>query len=76
MDGVSMIKIYETDYVLMKDGKPVEEYDMIYHHTTIIEMVNNGFKLGEGEYFLSMTDLPQDLKDNYIKAIKDIGVIA
>jgi len=71
-----MIKIYETDYVLMKDGKPVEEYDMIYHHTTIIEMVNNGFKLGEGEYFLSMTDLPQDLKDNYIKAIKDIGVIA
>jgi hypothetical protein len=76
MGGGSMIKIYETDYVLMKDGKPVEEYDMIYHHTTIIEMVNNGFKLGEGEYFLSMTDLPQDLKDNYIKAIKDIGVIA
>lgn len=71
-----MIKIYETDYVLMKDGKPVEEYDMIYHHTTIVEMINNGFKLGEGEYFLSMTDLPQDLKDNYIKAIQAIGVIA
>ena len=70
-----MIKIYETDYVLMKDGKPVEEYDMIYHHTTIVEMINNGFKLGEGEYFLSMTDLPQDLKDNYIKAIQAIGVI-
>ena len=71
-----MTKIYETDYVLMKNGKPVEEYDMIYHHTTIVEMVNNGFKLGEGEYFLSMTDLPQDLKDNYIKAIQAIGVIA
>lgn len=71
-----MIKIYETDYVLMKDGKPVEEYDMIYHHTTIVEMINNGFKLGEGEYFLSMPDLPQDLKDNYIKAIQAIGVIA
>ena len=71
-----MIKIYETDYVLMKDGKPVEEYDMIYHHTTIVEMINNGFKLGEGEYFLSMTDLPQNLKDNYIKAIQAIGVIA
>ena len=70
-----MTKIYETDYVLMKDGKPVEEYDMIYHHTTIVEMVNNGFKLSEGEYFLSMTDLPQDLKDNYIKAIQEIGVI-
>jgi hypothetical protein len=76
MGGNSMIKIYETDYVLMKDGKPVEEYDMIYHHTTIVEMINNGFKLGEGEYFLSMTDLPQDLKDNYIKAIQAIGVIA
>ena len=71
-----MIKIYETDYVLMKDGKPVEEYDMIYHHTTIVEMINNGFKLGEGKYFLSMTDLPQDLKDKYIKAIQAIGVIA
>ena len=66
-----MIKIYETDYVLMKDGKPVEDYDMIYHHSTIIEMVNNGFKLGDGEYFLSMTDLPQDLKDNYINVIKN-----
>jgi len=71
-----MIKIYETDYVLMKSGKPVEDYDMIYHHTTIVEMFNNGFKLGEGEYFLSMTDLPQDLKDNYIKAIREIGVVA
>jgi hypothetical protein len=71
-----MIKIYETDYVLMKDGKPVEDYDMIYHHTTIVEMLNNGFKLGKGEYFLSMTDLPKDLKDNYIKAIQAIGVIA
>ena len=70
-----MIKIYETDYVLMKGGKPVEDYDMIYHHTTIVEMFNNGFKLGEGEYFLSMTDLPQELKDNYIKVIKAIGVI-
>jgi hypothetical protein len=70
-----MIKIYEADYVLMKDGKPVEDYDMIYHHTTIVEMFNNGFKLGEGEYFLSMTDLPQELKDNYIKVIKAIGVI-
>ena len=71
-----MIKIYETDYVLMKDGKPVEDYDMIYHHTTIVEMFNNGFKLGEGEYFLSMTDLSQDLKDNYIKAIQEMGVVA
>ena len=71
-----MIKIYEADYVLMKDGKPVEDYDMIYHHTTIVEMFNNGFKLGEGEYFLSMTDLSQELKDNYIKAIKEMGVVA
>lgn len=71
-----MTKIYETDYVLMKDGKPLEDFDMIYHHSTIVEMFNNGFKLGEGEYFLSMTDLPQDLKDNYINSIKNMGVVA
>jgi hypothetical protein len=39
-----MIKIYEADYVLMKDGKPVEDYDMIYHHTTIVEMFNTTMK--------------------------------
>lgn len=71
-----MTKIYETDYVLMKDGKPVEDFDMIYHHSTIVDMFNNGFKLGEGEYFLSMTDLPQDLKDNYINSIKNMGEVA
>lgn len=71
-----MVKIYETDYVLMKDGKPLEDFDMIYHHSTIVEMFNNGFKLGEGEYFLSMTDLPQDLKDKYINSIKNMGGVA
>ena len=71
-----MTKIYETDYVLMKDGKPVEDFDMIYHHSTIVDMFNNGFKLGEGEYFLSMTDLSQDLKNNYINSIKNMGEVA
>ena len=60
-----MIKIYETDYVLMKDGKPVEDYDMIYHHTTIVEMINNGFKLGEGCVSVYSRQPQQESKDKH-----------
>ena len=66
------LKLYETDYVILYNGKPSEPLDVIYHYTSIIEMINyGGLSLAEGEEILSMTKLPQELQDKYIKTIKE-----
>jgi len=38
------------DYILTKNGKPVEE-DVIYAAESVIELINGGFKLEDGEKF-------------------------
>ena len=66
------LKLYETDYVILYNGKPSEPLDVIYHYTSIIEMINyGGLSLAEGEEIVSMTELPQELQDKYIKTIKE-----
>lgn len=39
--------ISNEDYVLIdtKTNKPIENYDIVYHYTTIIDMINNWFLL-------------------------------
>jgi len=65
------IKLYETDYVIIKDGVPIDSFDVVYHYTSIIELFNDGFSLEEGEEIVSMTKLPQELQDKYIKEIEE-----
>lgn len=63
------IKLHEDDYVLIKDGKPVEAMNVIYHHSTVIRLFNTEFMLEDGEAFVSMTELPTEIQEQYIKAI-------
>jgi hypothetical protein len=49
-----MINPSEQDYCLMIDGKS-DGY--IYHHSTLVEMINNGFVLNSNEKFKRMTTL-------------------
>ena len=63
------MKLYETDYVIIKDGVPIDPFDVIYHYTSIIEMVNDGFAISDGEEIVPMTTLSQELQDEYIKTI-------
>tara|TARA_Y100001973_G_scaffold28904_1_gene43573 strand:- start:36952 stop:37158 length:207 start_codon:yes stop_codon:yes gene_type:complete len=66
------MELYETDYVILYYGEPSEPLDVIYHYTSIIEMINDGgLSLAEGEEIVSMTKLPQELQDKYIKTIKE-----
>ena len=66
------LKLYETDYVIIKDGVPISPFDVVYHYTSIIEMINDGgLSLAEGEEIVSMTKLPKELQNKYIKAIKE-----
>ena len=59
------VKLYETDYVLFKDNKPVESLDIIYASESVIELFNDGFKLEQGEGFIKTTDLPIEWKEKY-----------
>lgn len=63
------IELHEDDYVLIKDGKPVEALDVIYDESSVIELFNEGFRLEDDEAFVSMTELPAELQEQYIKAI-------
>ena len=63
------VKLYETDYVLFKDNKPVESLDIIYATESVIELFNDGFKLEVGEEFTRMTDLPATEKSKYLAFI-------
>jgi hypothetical protein len=65
------IELYDTDYVLFKDGKPLESLDIIYGQSAIQELYDNGFKLEKGEEFVKMTDLPKEWKQKYINKIKE-----
>jgi hypothetical protein len=38
------------DYILTKNGIPIEK-DVIYAAESVIELINDGFKLEEGEKF-------------------------
>lgn len=66
------IELYDTDYVLFKDGKPREPLDIIYGDNTIQEELDNGLVLEEGEEFIKMTELPVEWQEKYIEILKDI----
>jgi len=68
-----MIKLYDTDYVLMKDGKPVEDMypPSIYHISQVEEMLGDRFTTEDNEEFVSMTALPMELQEQYKKSIGD-----
>ncbi len=41
-----------TDYILVKNGIPVEAPDVVYAAESVIELFNNGFNLNSGESFV------------------------
>jgi hypothetical protein len=51
-----MNNISTQDYILWntKQGCPVESLDTVYHHTTLVDLVNDGFTLKEHEQFLNV----------------------
>jgi len=46
-----MNNISTQDYILWntKKGCPVESLDTVYHHTSIVDLVNDGFTLKQHE---------------------------
>ena len=59
-DTTRMKNISNQDYVIWnrKYDHVIDSLDTVYHYTTIIEMVNNGFKLMPNEEIVPVASLP------------------
>lgn len=50
----------KEDYIIWdnKTNSPKEALNIVYHHTSIVDLINNRFKLDEGEEFVCVKALP------------------
>jgi hypothetical protein len=64
-----LLRLFEGDYMLIniETQRPVEDIDTVYHYESVIEQVNNGFKLKDNEMFVRMADLPLHILQEYAK---------
>jgi hypothetical protein len=66
-------KLFDTDYVLIKNGEPVEDLDIIYSlgtiHCDAYQITKNWVK--EDEQLVSMTKLPKELQERYLDYIEN-----
>ena len=69
---MAKIELYDTDYVLFKNGKPLETLDIIYAKESMEELFEDGFELEESEEFIKMTELPTEWQEKYIAEIKKL----
>ena len=67
------MKLFSNDFVLLRNGKPMESLDIIYAKESVEEAFANGLILKEGEEFVSMTDLPKELQEIYLDTLKQIN---
>ena len=67
------MKLFSNDFVLLRNGKPMESLDIIYAKESVEEAFANGLILKEGEEFVSMTDLPKELQEMYLDTLKQIN---
>mgnify|MGYP001326388178 CR=1 FL=1 len=64
----SKVELYSSDYVIVnkKTQEPVESLDVVYHYSTVIDLINTGESpLYEGVEFVSMTQLSEELQQRY-----------
>lgn len=67
-----MENISREDFILVnkETQQPIERLDIVYHYSTVIELVNNGFKLRDNEEFIFVNQLPLALQRQISLAIE------
>jgi|TARA_Y100000114_G_C11630170_1_gene264012 hypothetical protein len=66
---MNRVELCEDDYVILKNNKPIEPFHVIYHKTSVDEIIwDRG--LNYGEKWVRMTELPNHLQSKYIEEIK------
>ena len=72
-EEVILNNISKEDYIIWDKvmNKPLEHFDIIYHHTSIVELYNDGFKLGVNEEIRCVAELPLKWQKRINQAIED-----
>lgn len=67
-----MKNISREDYVLWnyKIKKLIEDVDTVYHFTTVVELLNDGFQVHKDEEFIAVHALPLTLQQEISNAIE------
>ena len=70
-----MIKLYNTDYVIVdsKTKKPMEGYEIMYHYTSVINNLNEKL-MEDGVEYISMSELSKDDKKKYRETINEMEI--
>lgn len=68
-----MQNISKEDYLILDKTtkKSIESYDIVYHHTTIVELINNGFKLKPNEEIVCVAELSIEEQMKHSEAIEN-----
>jgi hypothetical protein len=63
--------ISNFDFIIwdIKNDRPKEALDIVYHYTTVIELINDGFTLAPGEMFICVAELPMSWQNIISDAI-------
>ena len=73
-DILEINNISKEDYIIWDkiNNRPLEGFDIVYHHSTLMEMINNfELSLQEGEEFRCVAELPLKWQIRINKAIQD-----
>lgn len=68
-----MKNISKEDYIIwdFENNIPSEPLDVVYHYTTLIDIVNDGFKLYHGHRWEPVTGLPIVWQKKISEAIEE-----
>lgn len=65
-----MKNISKEEYIIWSGDAPLEPLNIVYHYTSVINLINSDFKLGEDEMFVRVTELPLELQCKIDEAIE------
>ncbi len=74
---MSKVKLYKTDYVLVdrETQKPIESIDVVYHYSSLIEILNDITNIGGHRPFseyIPVTDLKDEYKSEYLDYAEEV----
>jgi hypothetical protein len=72
-EEVVLNNISKEDYIIWDNEKnePSERLDIIYHYTSLVELLNDGLQFGVNEEIRCVAELPLKWQINYNKAIEN-----
>ena len=67
-----MKNISREDYIIWDNVKkqPTDRLDIVYHYTSLVELVNDGYELGLDEEYVCVAELPLEWQRKISEAIE------